>query len=230
MSQDNVVLIDVYICPTCEAHTPTRTSYKPRCARTGCKKAARPPISRYCSDACGIAAVYARAKATSARQELYTQVASANNRRGTAEWHGTWPEEARQQAASRSEAIAAAQTALDVIEIRARILQHAEDRQTSLVGDSGPLCGFDERLCWSDEALKRWADAGGSLDESGPKPSTEPGTEPGTGTGTGLVCEVPKRKCKRHTDWSVIRGTDVEVNREMQTQLLAELSEQVCSA
>lgn len=209
--EDSVVpLVDMYICPSCEQHTDARTSYKPRCARNGCINAARAPLSRYCSDACGMAAVYGRVKQKGKRDKLYTQVANASITRATAEWMGEWLAGPRHTAkADDSGAIASARQAVDVLGIRAQLLQHAEDRQSSLVGDGGALCGFDERLCWTDEALQRWHESGARTE--------------------GQVCEVPKRKCKRHADWSVIRGADIEVNLELQTQLLAELSERVYS-
>ena len=208
IADDVVPLIDMYICPACEQHTDARTSYKPRCARSGCTGAARAPLSRYCSDACGMASVYGRIKQRGRRDALYTQVAGTDLKRATAEWTGTWPSVPSRRA-DRGAAIAAARMAVDVLGIRAQLLQHAEDRQSSLVGDGGPLCGFDERLCWTDEALQRWHDSGAQAE--------------------GRVCDVPKRKCKRHADWSVIRGADIEVNLELQTQLLAELSENVYS-
>ena len=195
IAEADVPLIDMYICPGCAA-SGRRTSFRARCARAACARAAR-PLSRFCSDACGMAAVYARLPAHS-HERIYTQVAGAHNWRGTAEWHAPWPVPPPPPPPSQ---VPAARVAVDALALRARLLQHAEDRQT--LTPDGPLCGFDMRLCWSDEALARWAAAGAPLDAP--------------------VCDVPKRRCKRHADWSVIRGADIEVNRELQTQLLAEL-------
>ena len=43
--------------------------------------------------------------------------------------------------------------------------------------------------------------------------------------GEPAVCGEAKRRCKRHADWSMVRGADLEVAREVQTAALAALAE-----
>ncbi|PWZ02575.1 hypothetical protein BCV70DRAFT_196822 [Testicularia cyperi] len=57
---DNVELVDQFICPPCEQQTPERTTYKIACSRPGCRHAALTPLSRYCSERCGVLAIAAK--------------------------------------------------------------------------------------------------------------------------------------------------------------------------
>lgn len=60
LTLDELLSIDTYICARCEAHTSARTTYKPPCANPACKNFARLPLSRYCSEQCGVLAIVAR--------------------------------------------------------------------------------------------------------------------------------------------------------------------------
>ncbi|KZW02139.1 hypothetical protein EXIGLDRAFT_744856 [Exidia glandulosa HHB12029] len=71
LPEHDVELIDQFVCPVCQSVNPTlQTSYKMRCLRGAagtdeaspdtCRKAARMPLSKYCSDECGLAHVRGR--------------------------------------------------------------------------------------------------------------------------------------------------------------------------
>lgn len=71
LSEAELELIDQFVCPVCQSLNPGMvSSYKMRCFRgassaqpsspSACNKAARLPLSKYCSDECGMAHVRAR--------------------------------------------------------------------------------------------------------------------------------------------------------------------------
>ncbi len=53
ITEDDVELVDQFICPPCHGETGEKTTYKEACAREGCRRAARTLFSKYCSDRCG---------------------------------------------------------------------------------------------------------------------------------------------------------------------------------
>lgn len=112
---------------------------------------------------------------------------------------------------------------VDLLAARSKLLQGAEDRQSALPavddhGTSSPPCGFDERLCWDDEVLLAWLGTPeGQASMGEPRTSPPPGPAP--------VCLVAKRRCKRHADWSAVRGAELDLLRDAQTQHLSALSE-----
>ncbi|WFC94288.1 COMPASS (complex proteins associated with Set1p) component [Malassezia brasiliensis] len=126
---------------------------------------------------------------------------------------------------------------LDVLAVRGKLLQLAEDRLSTLppateedVGKhrdaSIPRCGFDARLVWDDEPLWAWATSPtgrAMLQEEAPLDGRFSGQQ--GGTGPEVVCGEPKRRCKRHADWSIVRGADIEVARELQTLHMSSLAE-----
>ncbi|WFD41946.1 COMPASS (complex proteins associated with Set1p) component [Malassezia psittaci] len=127
---------------------------------------------------------------------------------------------------------------LDVLAVRGKLLQLAEDRQSVLspaVTDPAtqkgelnthPRCGFDQRLIWSDEDLWEWATSAVGrkiLQEETPLDGVFIGQA--DATGPQVVCGDPKRRCKRHTDWSIVRGADIEIARELQTLHVSSLAE-----
>lgn len=289
IADDSLELIDVFICPFCEPKTERRTTWKAPCHRDGCRRPARLPVSRYCSDACGMRAVMDRAteagygSSRAARARLHTPaVEAADNRRGRAVWaypgaeadvegvgcDAVWIDavRARVRAAGEGarttvvgrralakdqlahlraefEALARTQAGLhariDTSAARGKLLQLAEDRQTTLPthGDAaagrsdpalGARCGYDERLGWSDERFQRWAEtpeARAILQESAPLDGVLTDTPGAARGGEPAVCGEAKRRCKRHADWSMVRGADLEVAREVQTAALAALAE-----
>ncbi|GAC95433.1 hypothetical protein PHSY_003009 [Pseudozyma hubeiensis SY62] len=60
ITDDDVELVDQFICPPCHQVTGEQTTYKTACARSGCRRAALTPFSKYCSDRCGLLAVTGR--------------------------------------------------------------------------------------------------------------------------------------------------------------------------
>ncbi|WFD01982.1 COMPASS (complex proteins associated with Set1p) component [Malassezia obtusa] len=128
-------------------------------------------------------------------------------------------------------------TGIDVLAVRGKLLQLAEDRLSALPHapidetskkkeTSNPRCGFDARLAWDDEPLWQWAtspEGRAMLQEDTPLDGRYPGQP--DGTGPYVVCGEPKRRCKRHTDWSIVRGADTEVARELQTLYVSTLAE-----
>lgn len=63
----DVDLIDQFVCPLCVIKYSVHTSYKTRCAVKGCNKPARAPVSKYCSDLCGLKSATARLQTLRAR-------------------------------------------------------------------------------------------------------------------------------------------------------------------
>lgn len=57
ITEDDVELVDQFICPPCHQVTGEQTTYKAACARVACRRAAMMPFSKYCSDRCGELAV-----------------------------------------------------------------------------------------------------------------------------------------------------------------------------
>lgn len=302
VAEGAIELIDIFICPPCEPATEQRTSYKARCHRGGCTHAARLPLSRYCSDACGMHEVLARlsrlpAGCTPARRAYFApKVAAVDNRRGLVVWRDAalaaptlaaksdteWLAAMRQGlAAARSAShsvdpppgtslgayarehatkidttahelvdlraelaqwtrqSADVHVALDLLTARAKLLQLAEDRQTllpPLVGEDdgrkrdalpAPRCGFDARLCWDDETFFAWASSARGRAILQDEAPLDGALDDGDVDGDAplVVCAQAKRRCKRHADWSAVRGAELEVSREALTAHLSELSE-----
>lgn len=114
-----------------------------------------------------------------------------------------------------------------------------DDSDLALRGQ--PRCGYDERLSWDDARFLAWsASASGKAmlnedepidgrlqdgkdDAEGDAPVIE-AEQQARDRAVPTICGLSKRKCKRHSDWSVVRGADFEVNREQQTHLLASLA------
>ncbi|PWN28904.1 hypothetical protein BDZ90DRAFT_134082 [Jaminaea rosea] len=94
MDDELAALVDVFVCPRCEPHTTECTTMKPPCLRQGCKMAARPPLSRYCSDRCGILVAaariaktkYAKSSSGGPKRLLTKQVQAASRKEGMVVW------------------------------------------------------------------------------------------------------------------------------------------------
>ncbi|CAL1695921.1 unnamed protein product [Somion occarium] len=94
MPDDEVDLVDQFICPVCIANNPTlslKTTYKKRCwaglkhpnpsSPDACHKPARGAFSKYCSDECGIAYVQSRIEHWGGDKErLWQSVKNADKR------------------------------------------------------------------------------------------------------------------------------------------------------
>lgn len=277
--EEDVARIDEFVCPQCTPTKLAHSTYKPECAADGCAEGARLPLSRYCSDACGIRTVARRAQSVGSAERQCAQLASdavtnADGRWGGAVWArdvqaadddespDAWldrmrraprlaPVHAPEAGPSRGEQVraqlgacvyvrtrptaalahvraesAAGHGMLDVLAVRTKLLQLAEDRLSSLpvCTDTGHArCGFDARLAWDDEPLWAWAtsSAGRAIlqDEQPLDGAVEEGKP------MSVICGESKRKCKRHADWSVLRGTEAEVARELQTVYVSALAE-----
>ncbi|GAA5828022.1 hypothetical protein JCM11251_005694 [Rhodosporidiobolus azoricus] len=59
IAEDAVELVDLFICPKCQSTSLDRTTWKTGCRRPHCRKPAV-PLSKYCSDYCGILVASAR--------------------------------------------------------------------------------------------------------------------------------------------------------------------------
>lgn len=290
IADEAVELIDQFVCPECEKSTSScspemdaRTSYKVACKADGCSRAARLPMSRYCSEACGMRTVKARAdRVRPPHAEFQAEIVQrADARRGVVVWtrpalasiddasldawfdsvqkgmavpsavppvppgtssgqhalaHATALPARRDASLARELArvrtlAAQGNTMIDVLAVRAKLLQLAEDRVSTLPladddgkREAGPRCGFDARLAWPDEALWQWATSPAGramLQEETPLD----GALAGDAHGAALVCGTAKRRCKRHADWSIVRGAEAEVARELQTSYVSALAE-----
>lgn len=97
IEDEKIQLVDMFVCPKCELHTPDRTTWKPVCSRLECPQAARVPLSRYCSERCGILSAASRmsqtkyAKPTAAQiDKLYNKQVQTAQRK---EYLVTWNED-----------------------------------------------------------------------------------------------------------------------------------------
>ncbi|KIO33663.1 hypothetical protein M407DRAFT_186837 [Tulasnella calospora MUT 4182] len=61
LPETDLDLVDLFFCPACTAsHLNLRTTYKTACAQDSCRRPARLPLSKFCSDECGIECVMNR--------------------------------------------------------------------------------------------------------------------------------------------------------------------------
>ena len=81
MTEDDAELVDQFICPPCHDVTGEQTTYKEACARSGCRRAAVTPFSRFCSDRCGVLAVTANMAALKVEKNKAAIAAYEANRR-----------------------------------------------------------------------------------------------------------------------------------------------------
>lgn len=108
------------------------------------------------------------------------------------------------------------------------------ESNTTAANRGQPRCGYDERLHWENERFQNWSSSpigkemlgeekplDGRIDEGG-----EDRLEDSEDT-VPSICGHSKRKCKRHADWSIVRGAEFEIDREKQMQTLSNLSHEV---
>ena len=102
-----------------------------------------------------------------------------------------------------------------------------------------PRCGYDERLHWEDDRFRNWSSStigkeilsekkplDGRIDEGAAEISEN--TEAVSTTDfISSICGHSKRKCKRHADWSIVRGAEFDFDREKQMEILSNLSHEV---
>ncbi|GAA5919910.1 hypothetical protein JCM6882_005488 [Rhodosporidiobolus microsporus] len=84
IAEDAVELVDLFICPKCQASSLDRTTWKTGCRRPHCRKPAV-PLSKYCSDYCGILVASARLsllqdQTSVAPESFYPAVRSASRK------------------------------------------------------------------------------------------------------------------------------------------------------
>ena len=76
----------------------------------------------------------------------------------------------------------------------------SKSKTKSSADTSGPRCGYDQRLHWDDATFDAWAHTspGSSiLAHDLPLDGSLDDVQDG-----GFICALPKRKCRRHLDWS----------------------------
>lgn len=105
---------------------------------------------------------------------------------------------------------------------------------------TGPPCGYDSRLNWDEERFFNWSKSQegiGILNESleldgqlkddwddvVEVEDDENGDQRIEKGDSAFVCNTAKRKCKKHTDWSMVRGADFEVEKEVQVSCMLSL-------
>ena len=62
IKKEDSKLILAFICTNCEPQTDLRTTWKEKCLRRKCRLASRWPLSRYCSETCGVIVAHERLK------------------------------------------------------------------------------------------------------------------------------------------------------------------------
>ncbi|GAA5879901.1 hypothetical protein JCM8547_005314 [Rhodosporidiobolus lusitaniae] len=86
IAEDAVELVDLFICPNCQATSLDRTTWKSPCQRPLCRKPSL-PLSKYCSDYCGILVASSRLSllqyATSVAPESFYPSVQAAKRKET---------------------------------------------------------------------------------------------------------------------------------------------------
>ncbi|BGO98926.1 COMPASS (complex proteins associated with Set1p) component [Rhodotorula toruloides] len=159
ISEDSVELVDLFICPKCSATSLDRTTWKPCCARPTCRHPAV-PLSKYCSDYCGIYVVSSRLDLLQldtgiAPEAFWDKVSGA--RRKEAEVVEVKPDamEASNDEEARRAASFARQDASDA-QVRAQLvdkLAEAASRRSKL---EETIELVDKRLRYLTIAVKRW--------------------------------------------------------------------------
>ncbi|GEM12127.1 zinc finger, PHD-type protein [Rhodotorula toruloides] len=159
ISEDSVELVDLFICPKCSATSFDRTTWKPCCARPTCRHPAL-PLSKYCSDYCGIYVVSSRLDLlqvdTGITPEAFWDKVSGA-RRKKAEVVESKPDamDATNDEEARRAASFARQDASDA-QVRAQLvakLAEAASRRSKLEETIGLV---DRRLRYLTVAVKRW--------------------------------------------------------------------------
>lgn len=85
-------------------------------------------------------------------------------------------------------------------------------------------CGFDGRLSWSDERFGFWmtSQAGREILEGSRELDgqlVEADSARSDRADEPVICGVARRKCRRHADWSLLRGEEFEIEKASQVSL-----------
>ncbi|KAJ7361690.1 hypothetical protein DFH08DRAFT_844892 [Mycena albidolilacea] len=108
------------------------------------------------------------------------------------------------------------QEGMDIVLWRERLLELASERAEQ-VGQ----CGWDQRLCFSDD---EWADFGAGVIESYEDGAKESGMQvDGAPDAEEWWC-AGSEKCERHAGWQMIRGKDIAKEREKKEEALYRLT------
>ncbi|KAJ8297346.1 Set1 complex component spp1 [Rhodotorula toruloides] len=159
ISEDSVELVDVFICPKCSATSLDRTTWKPCCARPTCRHPAV-PLSKYCSDYCGIYVVSSRLDLLQldtgiAPEAFWDKVSGA--RRKEAEVVEVKPDamDASNHEEARRAASFARQDASDA-QVRAQLVAKLAEAASRRFKLEETIELVDKRLRYLTVAVKRW--------------------------------------------------------------------------
>ncbi|KAL8277393.1 hypothetical protein RQP46_010233 [Phenoliferia psychrophenolica] len=247
IDDDRIDLVDQLICPLCAKLSPARTTWHSPCARPDCLRAVM-PLSKYCSDYCGIEVAATRLEISCASSGLpyesfYPSVVGARRREAVV-LDSTIPQDLLRDGAIRREEDADEST-----------LRGLQEKLSSIVARRQVLEAnrylIHARLRYLKIAIRRWealcqATADGLASELGtshlahPPKSKDQGksrAKKGGGGATSLpdaqgldildeVCLRPRKKCERHTGWQKVRQADFEVEQAVLTRRLANLDVQ----
>jgi len=243
LKEPDVELVDKFFCPKCHQVDPSLvTSYKPVCARPECTHAARPPLSKYCSDQCGIDAVMAKVVAwggDAARLLEHPVVANARPREGMLLLSGKGEISSAARKQFEDDCNSNDEIKNQLIRLGLELRRIGEVRETNehrlqqlealdmLLGrarvrvhesDQG-RCGFDYRMLMDDDKLEAWLDEGGRHDLYYPEDE-----DYGVYTAPGQWFCEERRKCPRHSGWEELKEADFELERKGLNQNLSGLS------
>lgn len=157
------------------------TSYKAVCARPDCRKPARAPLSKYCSDDCGIKVVMARVDAWGGdirhlREHPLISSATPIEGRLAKLKNGSDPKDLKAPFIEADNGdlkrqIAQIQKELDDISVqtekRKRLRQSLDarilllSRAAARSATLGDICGFDERMTLDEKLWDEWLNDGG---------------------------------------------------------------------
>ncbi|KAI3622093.1 phd transcription [Moniliophthora roreri] len=262
-----VDLVDQFVCPVCIAKHPERklqTTYKPRClfgllqpdpdSPKACHKPAR-TYSKYCSDECGMKNISKRVdtfiRQGGDKQKLWKAVKNAEKREGLVRVvsedtgsHVPVIKEVKPKKTATEREVERLNGLLDdinkvreelkkgmeIILWREKLVRLATER-----ADRVEECGWDQRLCFSDED---WADYGsGVLESYNTSPDKEAADEEdgdedkmdttpdvaGEAEGGEWWCRGDQH-CDRHAGWQGLRAKDVAKEKEKKEDALAKLT------
>lgn len=168
--EESADLVDLFICPKCSssespklsvirrnrtealsAESLERTTWKPRCARPTCRHPAV-PLSKYCSDYCGIAVAAARLSLYEADSEVepisfWDKVRAATRREADTTAAVPGAGDAVEGYARQDEADA---------RLRARIVSRLADADARQVALEAAVRLVEQRLAYLRIAIRRW--------------------------------------------------------------------------
>ncbi|THV04910.1 hypothetical protein K435DRAFT_632269, partial [Dendrothele bispora CBS 962.96] len=236
-----VDLIDQFFCPPCIAKNPNadlKTTYKTRClygldhpdptSPKSCHKPAR-AFSKYCSDECGVSNLRKRidvfAKKGGDKDELWQAVKNAEKRQGLVKCvkddHSvqviTPTQGVKHKEMNRLDRLLddiqkmreELDRGLDIILWREKLISLASGRAEKL-----STCGWDQRLCFSDED---WAEYGEGVLDTYEDQAMEVDEE-------GEWWCPGNPDCERHCGWQSLRLKELDKEKGRKEDALARLT------